>query len=531
MKQDFRHFFEDKDRLIDKLDLTDDQKSELKAFFKKHPNYENKIDWNNKSLQYKDFEEVLALEGNSENSKKKYGLSGKAQIEDLEEGKDYLIIAEKDERFYHTIMYYPLTFKGSEVLAKPTTPPEGVTGKWCIAGKNYSPGTRDQHWNQYTNDGTDFFFVFSYAKNEKQRDNAASPLNTKFAISRSVDDEFNYFDSEDNEIDEDPNEFGYDEDGNWYEDFDEKDSELDPDLVWAKNIIDKLQPKHLFADNRFYIDEQGVRFSKDRRKLERCPEKIKGFYKIPEGTEKLMPGCFSGTSLSKIEIPNTVIEICSNTFYNAHYLTEIIIGSGVERIGSKAFKGCAWLRELSIPDSVREIGDGAFLGCPALKKVRLPAYLKELHSDLFARCYGLEEVVLPKNLSWIWAEVFLGCMKLTKLDLPQTIQLIKATAFEECGVQELDLYPNVGQNIQGFIKSNLKKITWHGTEEELRQFMPNFFSEEWKNNALNSYGYSPIIPWGCEVYCTEDNKKLTYDKPAVYDKPAMLPRHLNYISG
>ena len=44
MIQDFRRFFEDKDRLIDKLDLTDDQKSELKAFFKKHPNYENKID-------------------------------------------------------------------------------------------------------------------------------------------------------------------------------------------------------------------------------------------------------------------------------------------------------------------------------------------------------------------------------------------------------------------------------------------------------------------------------------------------------
>ena len=164
MNTEYRKFLEDKNRLIDKLDLTAEQKDELKAFFKKHPNYEAKIDWNNKSLKYEDFKDVLALEGTSENSKKKYGLSGKAQIEDLVEGVDYDIIAQSDEPKGHGedyIVYHVKTFKGSEVLAKPTTPPLGITGKWCIAGRNYSPGTRDQHWNDYKNRKIEFFFIFT----------------------------------------------------------------------------------------------------------------------------------------------------------------------------------------------------------------------------------------------------------------------------------------------------------------------------------------------------------------------------------
>ena len=164
MNTEYRKFLEDKNRLIDKLDLTSEQKEELKAFFKKHPNYEAKIDWNNKSLKYEDFKDILALEGASENSKKKYGLSGKAQIEDLVEGIDYDIIAQseisKGNGEDYTV-YHVKTFKGSEVLAKPSTPPEGVTGHWCIAGRNYSPGTRDQHWEKYKNEKVEFFFIFT----------------------------------------------------------------------------------------------------------------------------------------------------------------------------------------------------------------------------------------------------------------------------------------------------------------------------------------------------------------------------------
>ena len=160
----FFRFLEDKSHLINKLNMSLDQKIEVEEFFKRHPNYENKIDWNRRDLTYGDFEPLLELEGNTKSSQKKYGLSGKAQIEDLVEGKDYEIVKVADRLSFGKpafILYKVLTFKASEVLAKPTTPPKGVTGHWCIAGKNYSPGTRDQHWEDYTEKGIEFYFYFT----------------------------------------------------------------------------------------------------------------------------------------------------------------------------------------------------------------------------------------------------------------------------------------------------------------------------------------------------------------------------------
>lgn len=185
-------FTEDKARFIDRLDITDEQKEELKVFFKKHPNFEGKIDWNRKDLSYDDFKELLATEGNTKSSQRKYGLSGQAQIEDLVIGKDYEIVYKVPEE--GLVVYYPLNFKASEVLAKPSTPPEGVTGKWCICGRNYSPGTRDQHWKDYTRRGIDFFFWF--IENEY--------IKTKYAVARYPDKQigFEMFNCNDDSVDD-----------------------------------------------------------------------------------------------------------------------------------------------------------------------------------------------------------------------------------------------------------------------------------------------------------------------------------------
>lgn len=78
------HFFENKDHIIDRLEgLTDAQKEEIKAFFSKHPSYESKVDWNDRSLSYKDFEPILKLDGKSKTQARKKGIEG------ITEGKDY----------------------------------------------------------------------------------------------------------------------------------------------------------------------------------------------------------------------------------------------------------------------------------------------------------------------------------------------------------------------------------------------------------------------------------------------------------
>ncbi len=145
-------FLEKKDHLIDKLDLTDSQKEELKAFFAKHPSYENKVDWNNKSLSYKDFEPLLTLDGKSKTQAKKNGLSG------LVEGKDYVDFGEADiEDLGRCHLYQPLSYLGSKTLASNNVPPiKGNGAKWCISYQK-----TDEYWRKYTDKGIKFLFVFT----------------------------------------------------------------------------------------------------------------------------------------------------------------------------------------------------------------------------------------------------------------------------------------------------------------------------------------------------------------------------------
>ena len=114
---------ENKNHLIDKLNLTPNQKEEIKAFFTKHPSYENKIDWNNKSLSYKDFESLLALDGKSKTQAKKYGLVG------LMDGKDYVDFGETDiPELGSCHLYQPLTYLGSKTLASNAVAPVKKNG-------------------------------------------------------------------------------------------------------------------------------------------------------------------------------------------------------------------------------------------------------------------------------------------------------------------------------------------------------------------------------------------------------------------
>ncbi len=143
---------ENKNHLIDRLNLTPDQKEEVKAFFAKHPGYESKIDWNNKSLQYKDFEPLLILDGKSKTQVKKNGLRG------LVDNKDYVDFGEADiPELGDCHIYQPLSYLGSKALASNNVPPvKGNGAKWCISYQK-----TDEYWRDYTKKGIKFLFVFT----------------------------------------------------------------------------------------------------------------------------------------------------------------------------------------------------------------------------------------------------------------------------------------------------------------------------------------------------------------------------------
>ena len=113
-----------------------------------------------------------------------------------------------------------------------------------------------------------------------------------------------------------------------------------------------------------FVDEWGVKYSKDGRKLLRVPGELSGAYSVKEGTRIICDNAFSWcSSLSKIVIPSGVTSIGEGTFSFCDSLSEIVIPSSVTSIGDLAFFRCHSLSEIVIPSSVTSIGKSAFYNC------------------------------------------------------------------------------------------------------------------------------------------------------------------------
>lgn len=82
------------------------------------------------------------------------------------------------------------------------------------------------------------------------------------------------------------------------------------------------------------VDEWGVKYSKDGRKLLKAPYELNGTYSIKEG----------------------VRIICNNAFFCCRSLTHIVIPDSVTSIGDKAFYRCSSLTSFVIPNGVTRIG-------------------------------------------------------------------------------------------------------------------------------------------------------------------------------
>ena len=101
-------------------------------------------------------------------------------------------------------------------------------------------------------------------------------------------------------------------------------------------------------------------------------------------------GC---SSLTSIEIPNSVKGIDYCAFSDCSDLTSIEIPNSVTSVGDFAFSGCSGLTSIEIPNSVTSIGRGAFLYCSGLTSVTIPNSVTSIGNYAFYNCTGLTEIV------------------------------------------------------------------------------------------------------------------------------------------
>ena len=218
--------------------------------------------------------------------------------------------------------------------------------------------------------------------------------------------------------------------------------------------------------NESIMDEFGVKYSKDGRKLLKAPQNLDGTYSIKEGVRIICNNAFWGCcSLTDIVIPDSVTSIGDKAFYRCSSLTSFVIPNGVTRIGTWTFLGCSSLKEVAIPDSVTSIGDGAFWNCPSflIKYISIPKSVICLNGNPFVKWEGkleclspnfiyeddvlfnkdkskiisfrnkaVKSYIIPSSVTSIGNSAFAGCTSLSNIAIPSSVNSIGDKAFWDC---------------------------------------------------------------------------------------------------
>jgi len=160
-------------------------------------------------------------------------------------------------------------------------------------------------------------------------------------------------------------------------------------------------------------------------------------------------GC---TSLTDIIIPDGVELIGTAAFYNCTALRCAIIGNGITVIGMGAFDGCTSLTSVTIPNSVTLIRDGAFRGCTSLTSIVIPNRVERIMSGAFAGCTSLTSITIPDSVTSIGAQVFYNCTGLASITIPNSVTIIHSSAFDGCsGLKSIHVKKSTPPSVMEYI--------------------------------------------------------------------------------
>ena len=199
------------------------------------------------------------------------------------------------------------------------------------------------------------------------------------------------------------------------------------------------------------IDEWGVKYSKDGRKLLKVPRELSGVYSVKEGTRV----------------------ICNYAFWGCSSLSEIVIPDSVASIGDKAFLRCSSLKYISIPESVICLNGNPFadwngkLECLSPnfiyeddvlfdmdkrkiisfrnrneKSYVIPSSVTSIGDSAFCICSFLSGIVIPSSVTSIGDSAFSGCFLWKYISIPKSVICLNGNPFADWNGKLECLSPN-----------------------------------------------------------------------------------------
>ena len=300
----------------------------------------------------------------------------------------------------------------------------------------------------------------------------------------------------------------------------------------------------LSEDNTYYIISG---YAGNNLKI-RIPDK---YNEIP--VKKIGIEAFKNSSITNIEMPETIVEIGNSAFYESKDLQEVAIPDSVVCISDYAFYNCSSLTSVTIGNKTTTIGDAAFNSCFSLTKVNYTgtldswaqiefasscanplSYAKILYlndilvteaifntatkisnysfyncslltsvvigdnvisidNDAFYNCNSLISAILGVNVVSIGCEAFYNCCSLISIEIPNSVTDIDSYAFAGCSKLASVTIPqnvtSIGKCAFGFC-SNLTSIIFEDTSTWYSiSSLDNNAIENWQNKTWGSQEY------------------------------------------
>ena len=145
--------------------------------------------------------------------------------------------------------------------------------------------------------------------------------------------------------------------------------------------------------------------------------------------------------LKSVTLPDSIISIGGNAFYNCSNLTKINLPKGITKIPDSVFFGCTNLESLTISGEITHVGTNAFHDCSKLIKTEGEIqYIKAIvngslneHFILFdATSSSMTNISVSDECKIIGSSAFYGCNNLTSIEIPNGVISIGDSAFYGC---------------------------------------------------------------------------------------------------
>ncbi len=227
---------------------------------------------------------------------------------------------------------------------------------------------------------------------------------------------------------------------------------------------------------------------------------------IHDSITSIGSSAFSGcSSLTSIEIPKSITSIGSSAFSGCSSLTSIEIPESITSIGFSAFSGCSSLTSIEIPKSVTSIGPSAFSGCSSLTNITIQDSVTSIGSYAFRDCSSLTSIEIPNSLTNIGFSAFLGCSSLTNITIPNSVTSIRYKAFSGCSSLTNITIPNSVTSIDEYAFSECSSLTIYC--EAVTK--PSGWSSSWNYDDRPVYwGIENIIESNGVQYIIQDNEAI-----------------------